>query len=114
MRHFKKNDTSPMTKKEIGKQVLDAYLVRYMIAAAIESGDIKGETATEWKAKMALEQQNLQQLRDKRKALEDAAASGTDEKAIIRLAVAYESGQFGFAKDITKSIKTLRRAPRMT
>jgi len=106
---FEKSNRSPVTNVEIDPKLLDAHLVFDMIAAAIECGDIDGEAAAEWKQKTAEEQQKRQQLRDKRKALEDAAASGTDEKAIIRLAVAYESGQFGFAKDITKSIKSLRR-----
>ncbi len=106
---FKRNKRSPITNVEIEPTLLDARHVIDIIENAIKTGDINGDAAEEWQHKTAVQEQERQQLRDKRKSLQDAAASGNDEKAIIKLAVAYESGQFGFPKSLTASIDLLEQ-----
>ena len=94
---FSKKDgepTSPSTGAVIGTRLFPAPQARNTIEALVESGAIDGEIAEAWTTKLELEKE-LKELR--------AKAVGGDGRAMYLLGMAYETGDYGLAKDLAQA-----------
>ena len=95
-----KNKRSPLTNEPMGVKLLPAVKVKNLIRTLVKSGEVAGDKADAWQAKLKEEEEGEGWRR---------AAEAGDVVAMYRLGEAYDTGSNGVTEDSAEALKWFRR-----